>query len=70
MPKYAYSMGIGEIMRAKKILLEAFGKNKAKAVKAMVEGEVTTDVPASILQKHPNVTVIVDEDAASLLNLD
>lgn len=63
-------MGIGEIMRAKKILLEAFGKNKAKAVKAMVEGEVTTDVPASILQKHPNVTVIVDEDAASLLNLD
>ncbi len=70
MPKYAYSMGIGEIMRAKKILLEAFGKNKAKAVKAMVEGEVTTDVPASILQKHPNVTVIVDEDAASLLDLD
>ncbi len=63
-------MGIGEIMRAKKILLEAFGKNKAKAVKAMVEGEVTTDVPASILQKHPNVTVIVDEDAASLLDLD
>ena len=51
MPKYAYSMGIGEIMRAKKILLEAFGKNKAKAVKAMVEGEVTTDVPASIFAK-------------------
>ena len=63
-------MGIGEIMRSKKILLEAFGKNKAEAIKAMVEGEVTTDVPASILQKHPNVTVIVDEDAASLLNLD
>ncbi|HAB49700.1 MAG TPA: glucosamine-6-phosphate deaminase [Lactobacillus sp.] len=69
-PKYAYSMGIGEIMRSKKILLEAFGKNKAEAIKAMVEGEVTTDVPASILQKHPNVTVIVDEEAASLLNLD
>ena len=63
-------MGIGEIMRSKKILLEAFGKNKAEAIKAMVEGEVTTDVPASILQKHPNVTVIVDEDAASLLNLN
>ena len=57
-------------MRSKKILLEAFGKNKAEAIKAMVEGEVTTDVPASILQKHPNVTVIVDEDAASLLNLN
>ena len=57
-------------MRSKKILLEAFGKNKAEAIKAMVEGEVTTDVPASILQKHPNVTVIVDEEAASLLNLD
>lgn len=63
-------MGISEIMRSKKILLEAFGKNKAEAIKAMVEGEVTTDVPASILQKHPNVTVIVDEEAASLLNLD
>ncbi|MEY8663166.1 glucosamine-6-phosphate deaminase [Ligilactobacillus faecis] len=66
-PQYAYSMGIGEIMQAKHILLEAFGENKAQAVKEMLEGEVTPDVPASVLQKHPKVTVIVDEAAAKLL---
>ncbi|MCG4823798.1 glucosamine-6-phosphate deaminase, partial [Streptococcus gordonii] len=42
-------------------------ESKAKAIKAMVEGPVTTDVPASVLQKHPNVTVIADQAAASLL---
>ena len=66
-PQYAYSMGIGEIMTAKHILLEAFGKNKAEAVKAMIEGPVSEDVPASVLQNHPQVTVIVDEEAATLL---
>lgn len=67
-PKYAYSMGIGSIMKADAILLEAFGPKKAEAVKAMIDGEVTPDVPASILQKHPNVTVIVDEEAGGLLD--
>lgn len=66
-PKFAYSMGIGTIMSAKKILLLAYGQNKAEAIKATVEGPVTEKVPASILQEHPDVTVIVDEEAASLL---
>lgn len=66
-PKYAYSMGIGSIMKAKKILLEAYGSSKAEVIEKMVNGPVTTDVPASILQKHPDVVVIVDEAAAALL---
>ena len=65
--RYAYSMGIGSIMQAKEILLEAFGAKKAQAVKALVEGPVDANVPATILQKHPNVTVIVDKQAAALL---
>ena len=66
-PRYAYSMGIGSIMQAKEILLEAFGAKKAQAVKALVEGPVDANLPATILQKHPNVTVIVDKQAAALL---
>ena len=66
-PQYAYSMGIGSIMQAKEILVEAFGTEKAKAVAKMVEGEFNTDVPASVLQRHANVTVIIDEQAAKLL---
>ncbi|MFK5705876.1 glucosamine-6-phosphate deaminase [Ligilactobacillus sp. LYQ139] len=66
-PRYAYSMGIGQIMAAKQILLEAFGEKKAAAVAAMVAGPVIPEVPASILQRHPDVTVIVDEAAAAEL---
>lgn len=66
-PTKAYTMGLKNIMNANKILIIANGKNKAKAVRDMVKGEVTTKVPASILQLHPNCTVIVDEDAGSLL---
>ena len=66
-PKEAYSMGIGSIMKAKHILLEAYGNEKAEAIKAMIEGPVTPEVPASVLQNHANVTVIIDEAAASLL---
>lgn len=67
-PRYAYSMGIGSIMKSKKILLLAFGENKADAVQKMIEGPVTNDVPASILQKHPDVVVILDKAAASKLS--
>ena len=67
-PRFAYSMGLQSIMDAKQIVLIAFGEKKAKAILDTVKGEVTTDVPASILQKHPNVTIIVDEAAAALLN--
>ncbi|MDR3242156.1 MAG: glucosamine-6-phosphate deaminase [Lactobacillaceae bacterium] len=66
-PRQAYSMGIKSIMDAKQILIVAYGENKAKAVSAMINGRVTEDVPASILQTHSNVTVILDDAAASLL---
>ncbi len=67
MPEYAYTMGIGDIMRSKKIILIATGASKANAVKAMIEGEVSPSCPASILQLHADVTVLLDKDAASLL---
>jgi glucosamine-6-phosphate deaminase len=54
-------------MAAKKILVLANGANKAKAVYGMVRGEVTENVPASILQNHADCTLICDEAAASLL---
>ncbi|MFL1695295.1 glucosamine-6-phosphate deaminase [Weissella kandleri] len=66
-PKQAYSMGIKSIMEAKQILVVAYGENKAEAIKAMIEGPVSEDVPASVLQKHDNVIVILDEAAASKL---
>ena len=67
-PRYAYSMGIGSILKAKQILIVAYGEAKAAAVAAMIQGPVTPDVPASFLQTHPNVTVILDEAAASRLD--
>ena len=66
-PTQAVTQGIGTIMKAKNILLIATGANKAQAVKDMIDGPVDESCPASILQKHPNVVVIVDEAAASLL---
>ena len=66
-PKYAISMGIKTIMLAKKIILLASGKNKAEAIYKAVYGSVRPDAPASILQLHQDVVVIVDKDAPSLL---
>lgn len=66
-PRFALSMGIGEIMVAKKILILASGKAKAEAVKGMVAGPVSPQMPASILQFHPDVTLVADEEALSLL---
>lgn len=67
-PTSSICMGIANIMSAKKIVLLAFGANKAKAVKAAIEGPVTEEVPASVLQNHPDVTVIADKEAASELD--
>ena len=67
-PTQAVTQGIGTIMKAKNILLIATGANKTKAVKDMLEGPIDESCPASILQKHDNVIVIVDEPAASLLS--
>jgi len=66
-PRFAYSMGIGSIMKAKKIILLAYGEAKADAIAATVDGPVTEDCPASALQNHPDVTLIIDEAAASKL---
>jgi glucosamine-6-phosphate deaminase len=66
-PKTALSMGIKNIMQAKSIIMVVSGKNKAEAVKGMVNGKITPALPASVLQLHPNVTIVCDEDAASLL---
>jgi len=68
MPRYALTMGIGDIMNAKKILLIATGKEKANAVFKMAKGEVTPECPASILQNHPDCTIYVDQESAKLLN--
>lgn len=64
-PKQAYSMGIGTILSAKKILLVASGEEKAEAVRASVCGPITPEVPGSILQLHPDVTLVADEAALS-----
>lgn len=70
MPEYALTMGIGDIMRSRKIILIATGESKAKAVKALVEGEVSAHCPASILRLHSDVTVFLDKESASLLSKD
>jgi len=66
-PHYAITMGIKNIMQAKKILMLISGKGKAEAVKRLLSGEITPDFPASILHKHPDVTVVIDEPAAALI---
>lgn len=66
-PRYAYTMGIASIMAAKRIILLAFGDKKAAAIRQTVNGPVTPAVPASILQRHPHVTLVLDEAAASQL---
>lgn len=65
-PTKAYTMGIGTIMKAKEILIIASGLDKAEAVRNAFFGEVTPLVPASILQKHPNVILVCDREAFSL----
>ena len=66
-PRKAFTMGIRHIMQAKRILILASGANKAEAVFRMAKGPVTEDVPASVLQLHPDCTLIVDEAAAARL---
>ena len=66
-PRQAYTMGIGTIMKADKILVVANGEDKADAVAAMVQGKINPEVPASILQLHNNVILVADEAALSKL---
>jgi glucosamine-6-phosphate deaminase len=63
-PKQAMTMGIKDIMRAKHIILLAFGKAKQDAVRSLVEGnEITENIPCTILKNHPSVYVLVDKEA-------
>lgn len=66
-PRYAYTMGLKDIMKAERVLLLASGKNKAKAVSAAVNGRIDEQVPASILQTHKDCTLICDRQAGELL---
>ena len=66
-PRQAYSMGIKSIMQAKKVLMVVNGKNKAETVREAFFGPVTPEVPASILQMHPDFTLIGDAEALSLI---
>ncbi|VEE21750.1 glucosamine-6-phosphate deaminase NagB [Streptococcus equinus] len=67
-PKQAISMGIHSIMQSKMVVLMAYGKDKADAIDQMINGPISEALPASVLQNHPNVVVIVDEAAASELD--
>ena len=67
-PRHCITMGIGTIMEARKIVLLAFGKRKAAAVRQVVEGAISAMWPASILQMHPSVVVLLDEAAAADLD--
>ena len=66
-PRQALTMGIGVIMAARKIVMVASGADKADAVYGMVKGPVTPHLPASILQLHPDVTLVADKAALSKL---
>ena len=66
-PTHAVTMGIKTVMNARSIILMAIGKSKAEIVRAFIQGPVTTEVPASILQLHPAVEVYLDPEAAALL---
>lgn len=68
-PKQAYSMGIRTIMQAKRILVIVSGEDKAEALRNSLFGPVTPKVPGSILQMHPNVTIVADEAALSKCDL-
>jgi glucosamine-6-phosphate deaminase len=64
---FAITMGVGTIMDARHLLMLASGEGKADIIREMVEGPVTSEIPASALQMHPRTTVILDEAAAARL---
>lgn len=67
-PRRAISMGVGNIMAARCVVLVATGESKAEAVCRTVRGPVTPECPASILQLHPNCVILADREAARLMN--
>lgn len=67
MPRYAITMGVSTVMKAKRIVIMGFTESKATIIQAAVEGPVSADVPATFLQTHPNVTFYMDLAAAGRL---
>lgn len=68
-PRQAYTMGIKNIMHARKILMVVSGQDKAEILKKAIQGPITPQVPASILQLHQDMTLVADEAALSLMSL-
>jgi len=66
-PREAITLGIGTLLEARELWLLATGKGKAEVIKKFIEGDVTEDVPASLLKSHPGLRVFLDREAASLL---
>lgn len=66
-PRHCITQGLGTILRARHLVLLAFGEGKASAVAAAVEGPISASCPASAIQLHPRATIVVDEAAASKL---
>ena len=67
-PRHCITMGIGTIMEARRIVLLAFGERKAAAVRQVIEGPISATWPATILQMHPSVVVLLDEAAGADLH--
>ncbi|RPG33923.1 MAG: glucosamine-6-phosphate deaminase [Muricauda sp. TMED12] len=66
-PRKAITMGIGTIKKAKRIVLLAWGQNKAEVIRETIEGKISSEVPATYLQEHENTTFVLDKEAAALL---
>ncbi len=66
-PKKAITMGVGTILKSKKIILMAWGEGKGGVIKKTVEGPVTDQIPATFVQNHPNAEIVLDDAAASQL---
>lgn len=66
-PKQAVTMGIATIMRSRKIILLASGKEKAEALKEVINGEIREEIPGTVLQKHQDITIVADKDALFLV---
>ncbi|MFA5668115.1 MAG: glucosamine-6-phosphate deaminase [Balneolaceae bacterium] len=69
-PRNAISMGIDTILKAKEIVLMAWGSGKAEIIRDCLFGEITAVKPATFLQKHPNVHIVLDREAAALIDVD
>ncbi len=66
-PRKAITMGVGTIMKARRIILMAWGEGKYKIIKKSIEGPVTDSIPATYLQNHPNTLIVLDEGSSSEL---